>query len=1004
MSKFGEPMKGLQVFISDIRNCKSKEAEKKRINKELGNIRSQFKTDKLDGYQKKKYVCKLLFIFLLGNDVDFGHQEAVNLLSSNHFSEKQIGYLFVSVLIGESNELFQLIVQAIRNDLESSQPDFITLAMQCVANVASKEMAEQLGKDIAQILVAPESTPEVKQTAALCLLRLVRANPKVVPYQQTASRMCQLLNERQLGVVTASTSLLIELATLSPDLFTECISLGLTRLSKLVTSNTDLHDYSYYFVPAPWLCVKLMQLLQRFPIPEDAIIRSKLSEALEAVINRAQEPGKSKKIQYANAKNAVLFEAINLIIHFDGDPSLQVRACNLLGTYLTHKETNMRYLSLESLGYLAASEFSHEAVKKHQEVVLKALQTEKDISVRQKAIDLLYAMCDNSNSVAIVAELLRYLETADYSIRETLVLKIAILAEKYADEYSWYVDTILKLIRLAGDYVSEDVWYRVIQIVINRQDIQGYAAKTCFEALLAPACHENMIKVGGYILGEFGNLIAGDVRSSPLVQFQLLHSKFHFCSIPTRALLLSSYMKFINLFPEIKPQIQEVLSSDTQLRNSDAELQQRAVEYLKLSSVASTDVLALVLEEMPPFAEKESSLLSKLHKSAPWTAKLHNVSSGTPAPAPGATQEQKTQQPLVTMQATPTPVTSTQAPLISMVEPVAAASKTTAAPTATDLLVDVFGDLPPPQLNLAAEGMAAPSELTPGAEDGYERFWLKNNGILFENEVLQIGIKSEYKKNLGRVGVFYGNKTKNALSGFSTSITSGADILSLCPRHGGWLDTPPIWGLLVDVWRRGFWWVFRGGASGGCLEEGASGGCLEEGLLLSFQEKPFASSVDSGAQVQQVINVECLAPFFEAPRITIKFSIGGVPRYLLLKLPIMLSKFLEPLEMAADQFFQRWKQLGSPNQESQKIFDAQHPIIKSEADVKLQGFGLSVLSKIDPNEDNHVAAGLVNTKSQPVGCLLRLEPNKATKKYRLTIRTSHEGTSKMFGSVLSKMF
>ena len=61
------------------------------------------------------------------------------------------------------------------------------------------------------------------------------------------------------------------------------------------------------------------------------------------------------------------------------------------------------------------------------------------------------------------------------------VLKIAILAEKYADEYSWYVDTILKLIRLAGDYVSEDVWYRVIQIVINRQDIQGYAAKTCFE-------------------------------------------------------------------------------------------------------------------------------------------------------------------------------------------------------------------------------------------------------------------------------------------------------------------------------------------------------------------------------------------------------------------------------------------------------------------------------------------------------------------------------------------
>lgn len=79
--------------------------------------------------------------------------------------------------------------------------------------------------------------------------------------------------------------------------------------------------------------------------------------------------------------------------------------------------------------------------------------------------------------------------------------------------------------------------------------------------------------------------------TSPLVQFNLLHSKFHLCSVPTRALLLSAYIKFINLFPETKSTIQEVLRSDSQIRNSDVELQQRAVEYLKLSSIASTDVL-----------------------------------------------------------------------------------------------------------------------------------------------------------------------------------------------------------------------------------------------------------------------------------------------------------------------------------------------------------------------------------------------------------------------------
>lgn len=43
------------------------------------------------------------------------------------------------------------------------------------------------------------------------------------------------------------------------------------------------------------------------------------------------------------------------------------------------------------------------------------------MSVRQRAVDLLYAMCDRSNAKQIVAEMLSYLETADYSIREEIV-------------------------------------------------------------------------------------------------------------------------------------------------------------------------------------------------------------------------------------------------------------------------------------------------------------------------------------------------------------------------------------------------------------------------------------------------------------------------------------------------------------------------------------------------------------------------------------------------------
>ncbi|XP_069821729.1 AP-2 complex subunit alpha-2 isoform X1 [Dendropsophus ebraccatus] len=982
----GDGMRGLAVFISDIRNCKSKEAEIKRINKELANIRSKFKGDKaLDGYSKKKYVCKLLFIFLLGHDIDFGHMEAVNLLSSNKYTEKQIGYLFISVLVNSNSELIRLINNAIKNDLSSRNPTFMGLALHCIANVGSREMAEAFAGEIPRILVAGDTMDSVKQSAALCLLRLYRTSPDLVLTNEWTSRVVHLLNDQHLGVVTAATSLITTLAQKNPEEFKTSVSLAVSRLSRIVTSaSTDLQDYTYYFVPAPWLSVKLLRLLQCYPPPEDPAIRGRLTECLETILNKAQEPPKSKKVQHSNAKNAVLFEAISLIIYHDSEPNLLVRACNQLGQFLQHRETNLRYLALESMCTLASSEFSHEAVKTHIETVINALKTERDVSVRQRAVDLLYAMCDRSNAQQIVAEMLNYLETADYSIREEIVLKVAILAEKYAVDYTWYVDTILNLIRIAGDYVSEEVWYRVIQIVINRDDVQGYAAKTVFEALQAPACHENLVKVGGYILGEFGNLIAGDPRSSPLIQFNLLHSKFHLCSVPTRALLLSAYIKFINLFPEIKPTIQDVLRSDSQLRNADVELQQRAVEYLRLSSIASNDILATVLEEMPPFPERESSILAKLKKKkGPNTVadledtkkeKNNSDVNGGTEPAPVSTAPlsfMNVFEEHLVCRARPRPLSfltpltpcsqpphsalshsaaavsfcqSTPSPSADLLGLGASSASSPGAPpaaTSGSLLVDVFADTSLP-------GAA----VSTGPDENFERFICKNNGVLFENQLLQIGLKSEFRQNLGRIFIFYGNKLSSQFQNFTPTLV--------------------------------------------CSEE------LKANLNL--QSKPVEPTVDGGAQVQQVINIECLQEFIEVPVLSIQFRYGGALQNFSVKLPITLNKFFQPTEMEAQDFFQRWKQLSSPNQEVQNIFKAKNPMDSEIIKAKLIGFGPALLENVDPNPSNYVAAGIIQTKARQVGCLLRLEPNMQAQMYRLTIRTSKEEVSQRLCDLLSEQF
>ncbi|XP_014031354.1 AP-2 complex subunit alpha-2 isoform X2 [Salmo salar] len=941
----GDGMRGLAVFISDIRNCKSKEAEIKRINKELANIRSKFKGDKaLDGYSKKKYVCKLLFIFLLGHDIDFGHMEAVNLLSSNKYTEKQIGYLFISVLVNSNSDLISLINNAIKNDLSSRNPTFMNLALHCIANVGSREMAEAFAAEVPCILVAGDTMDSVKQSAALCLLRLNRTSPDLVAMGEWTTRVVHLLNDQHLGVVTAATSLITTLAQKSPEDFKTSVSLAVARLSRIVSSaSTDLQDYTYYFVAAPWLSVKLLRLLQCYPPPEDGAIRGRLTECLETILNKAQEPPKSKKVQHSNAKNAVLFEAISLIIHHDSEPTLLVRACNQLGQFLQHRETNLRYLALESMCTLASSEFSHEAVKTHIETVINALKSERDVSVRQRAVDLLYAMCDRSNAKQIVAEMLSYLETADYSIREEIVLKVAILAEKYAVDYTWYVDTILNLIRFAGDYVSDEVWYRVIQIVINRDEVQGYAAKTVFEALQAPACHENLVKVGGYILGEFGNLIAGDSRSSPLIQFDLLHSKFHLCSVPTRALLLSAYIKFINLFPEVKGTIQEVLRSDSQLRNADVELQQRAVEYLRLSCIASTDILATVLEEMPPFPERESSILAKLkrkkgpgnlHPDLDENRKERSVNGGT-ADHSSTTSNAK-------VAASPTPSTD----LLGLGSTITTQNSAPRASKGASLLVDVFSG------NIAAFPVETPVSVGPVADENFSRFVCKNNGVLYENQLLQIGLKSEFRQNLGRMYVFFGNKTSTQFMNFAASVVC-QDTLQ---------------------------------------------------AQLNVHAKPADPTVDGGAQLQQILNIECVSDFVDAPVLNIQFRYGGTLQNIAVKLPITLNKFFQPTEMTSQDFFQRWKQLGAPQQEVQTIFKARHSMDTEVTKAKIMGFGAALLDGVDPNPSNFVGAGVIHTKTTQVGCLLRLEPNTQAQMYRLTLRTSRDTVSQRLCDLLSEQF
>jgi AP-2 complex subunit alpha len=625
-----------------------------------------------------------------------------------------------------------------------------------------------------------------------------------------------------------------------------------------------------------------------------------------------------KNVQQNNAQNAVLFEAINLLIHLDTEHNLMMQISAKLGKFITSRETNVRYLGLDAMTHFAARADTLDPIKKHQNVIIGSLR-DRDISVRRKGLDLLYSMCDTTNAQPIVNELLKYLQTADFAMREEMVLKIAILTEKYATDAKWYIDISLKLLAMAGDHVSDEVWQRVIQIVTNNEELQAYAAHTILDHVKADTTHDTLVKIGGYLLGEFGHLIADSKRCSPIEQFMALQSKMMGCSDTTRALLLSTFVKFTNLFPEIKPQLLQVFQFYS--HSPDSELQQRACEYLTLALLPTDDLLRTICDEMPPFSERTSALLSRLHQKSVGTSDKRTwVVGGKDANADK--KEVIMAQQTGLKRSFTTIVNSTTGRPNGAPRSTSGTSAVEKSSSSNDLAgLDMNGHTE----DAKAPNLASSVHLTPEWELGFNRLYFNDEGILFEDSQVQIGVRSEYRSHMGVVKLYFTNKASFAINSFTTT-----------------LDNPSPAQLKIDT--------------------------------KSLPD----STVHPGAQTQQTAFCVARTPFTEAPTIRISYLAGALQAYTL-RLPVLPHKYMEPSDLSVDDFFKRWKQIGAGPLEAQATFGLAPPKGKEMSEQftrdTVVGFKWRILKGVDPNAKNIVGCAVFQAEGGKTGCLLRLEPN-----------------------------
>jgi AP-2 complex subunit alpha len=220
------------------------------------------------------------------------------------------------------------------------------------------------------------------------------------------------------------------------------------------------------------------------------------------------------------------------------------------------------------------------------------------------------------------------------------------------------------------------------------------------------------------------------------------------------------------------------------------------------------------------------------------------------------------------------------------------------------------------------------AHLSAGWEVGYNRLLLRSEGVLYEDPQIQIGLRSEYRGELGCIIIYFTNRSSSAVHSFTTT-----------------LDNRSSERLKTDI---------RG---------------LPE------------TTIQPEGQTQQTIMFEAKNVFTDPPTIRVSYLAGAL-QALTLQLPVLLHKYMDSAALSAEEFFKRWKQIGGAPREAQRVFGVTNKgrtisrqFVRRVAD----GFGWGCLDGVDPNSKNLVGATVLYTSDGgKFGCLLRLGPNYET--------------------------
>ena len=550
-------MQSLNDFISSVRMAETIDQEKYIIATELAKIRASVKV--CEAHQRPIIVSKLMFLDLLGHNVQWGNTETINLMSDDTFSYKRVGYIGAAQLLDEDDDMNVLVTQTLLKDLASKNPYVQSLALGFIANCGSAEVCASVAVEVQKLM---QHTPAfVLKRAGMAAVRIVRKNPELC--ESFKNSVQSLLNNSSHGIVISGLNLVIEMLQISPKLSRAWsqFAIPLTKILKNLITGRIRPEYATENYCDPFMQMKTLRAL--------ALLRKKSEETetvLTTIINKAELT--------SNIGRSIIYEVAETAASISKSQSIRGLAFNSIGRLLSLNDPNALYSALCAFDRVLSRPLKGEtdmmAIQRYKSKITKCLGNE-DPSIRRRALAVISALIDEKNAETLIPEILEYVKLSDSDFRADIVSKVYAAALKYKTNDKWFLKTVLDLLKDSGEYIGSELLSNFCEF-IGKTSERTYAVDLLSHCLTDANSAQPLLQAAAFVVGEYGVNIAA------------LHDMEVLLSLPnmkleTKLYLLSGSAKLaarLGAIEEVIPLLEKMQTSN------DAELQQRSGELLRM--------------------------------------------------------------------------------------------------------------------------------------------------------------------------------------------------------------------------------------------------------------------------------------------------------------------------------------------------------------------------------------------------------------------------------------